>query len=116
MIKERIYFTFLFYTVSKDLKENKSIVFSKISSTFCFAFIIHLQCNTFFNVSITSLFQTLQNLYFFLCVGEDILNLLGSFQKFKGTLFKIKNYLFTVLVAPMSVVSFILSLTFNLAH
>lgn len=46
---------------------------------------------------------TLQNLYFFLCVGEDILNLFSGYQKFKGTLFKVKNYVFTVLVAPMSV-------------
>lgn len=46
---------------------------------------------------------TLQNLYFLLCLGEDILNLLGGFQKFRGKLSKTKNYLFTVLVAPMSV-------------
>lgn len=47
---------------------------------------------------------TLQTIYFFLALGEEILALVKGAEKIKSQVNKLKNYFFTVLVAPMALV------------
>lgn len=51
------------------------------------------------------LFQALQYLYFLIAVGEEALSLFKGQDKLKAKVSNVKNYIFTVLAAPMALVS-----------